>query len=308
VVVQRTRKRYALRFTNLDLLANVVQESPGWRRHVPLLLALLSIVALSLALARPHVYADVPKREATVMLTTDISGSMQATDVQPTRLAAAQAAANEFVDSLPDRFKIGLVSFSQTSQLLVPATRDRDRVKRAINGLQSHGGTAMGEALDTSVELLRQWRRQPGQAQRSGANRRQTPVDVVVLLSDGENTAGAIEPLDAAAKARGLRIPVHAVALGTDEGTVSVPDSLGGVQTVSVPPDRETLRQIAKNTRGRYFDAPDAGELRSVYEGLGSRIGYKRERREVTAAFAGAGLGLLVLGGGLSLLWFGRIP
>lgn len=306
MVMQRRRKRFAVRFTNLDLLADVVKESPRWRRHIPPLLALLALAALIVALARPQTTIQVPKEQATVMLTTDVSGSMQATDVEPDRITAARDAAKSFSEKLPEKFRLGLVSFNQQSQLLVPPTTDRALIESALSGLTARGGTAMGDALDSSLASLRTLARQQSAKERRQDRKRRTAV--VVLLSDGKNTGGAIDPIQAAETAKKLRIPIHTVALGTDEGTVSVTDESGFPQSVPVPPDRDTLRQVAKTTGGRYFDAPDAGKLSSIYEQLGSRIGYDKETREITYAFTGAGLGLMLLGSAFSLLWFGRLP
>jgi Ca-activated chloride channel family protein len=339
VVAQRRRKRFAVRFTNLDLLANVVSESPRWRRHLPPLLTLLALAALVLALARPHTSVAVPKQRATVILVTDASGSMQALDVKPDRLSAAREAAQTFSDRLPKQFRLGLVSFNNQSQLLVPPTTDRKLVKQALDGLAAGGGTAMGNGLQNALSAVREVAGRSGagttgatgpgggatgpggttgggptggggtSGDRAGdrpAGRRDPPA-VVVMLSDGKNTGGA-DPVEVARDARRLGVPVNTVALGTDQGTVDVQGPDGFVQTIPVPPDRDTLRQIAKTSRGRFFAAPDAGKLQSIYKSLGSRIGYTHERRELTAAFAGAGLGLLLIGGTFSLLWFGRLP
>ncbi len=303
LIVQRRRKRYALRFTNLDLLANVVTESPRWRRHLPPALTLLALASLVVAIARPHVRIDVPKERATVMLTTDVSGSMQATDVQPDRLTAARDAAKTFSERLPKEFRLGLVSFNQQSQLVVPPVEDRGLVQQGLDGLSAGGGTAMGDALENSLTTLREL----AKSQAAGGQQKRNPPAVVVLLSDGKNTGGA-DPLQVAREAKKLGIPINTVALGTDQGTVQVTDPEGFLRTIPVPPDRDTLKQISRITQGRFFEAKDAGKLDAIYDRLGSRIGYATEKRELTAAFAGGGLGLLLVGGTLSLLWFGRLP
>lgn len=300
LVHQRRRKRYAVRFTNLDLLASVVQGSPGWRRHVPALLALLALTALVAAVARPQREVDVPRERATVVLTTDSSGSMKATDVDPTRLDAGRSAAKSFADRLPDGFRLGLVSFSQSASVLVSPTTDREQVERALDGLTAKGGTAMGDALERSLESVRP----PGEEE--------TPEDerepaVLLLISDGASTTG-VDPLDVADEAERLGVPIHTVALGTAAGEVTVPDSTGIQRRVSVPPDTATLRDIADTTGGRYFEAPDEEELAAVYEDVGRIIGYDQEEREITAAFAAGGLVMMLAGWALSLLWFGRLP
>jgi Ca-activated chloride channel homolog len=289
-----------VQFTNLDLLANVVTGSPRWRRHIPPLFFLLAIAALVLAVAQPQVNDRKPRQQATVMLTIDRSGSMQATDVRPTRLKAAQASAKRFVKGLPRQFRIGLIAFNNIPQVLVPPTSDRTLVSNTIDGLQPKGGTAIGSGIDASVNALRPLLKQP----RSG---RRGPPAVVVLQSDGYSTTGS-DPVASAQQAKKLGIPINTVALGTDAATVTLTDRLGISQTVRVPPDRPTLQRIAQTTGGQFFDAQDEERLGNVYKSLGSSIGYVKVKRDVTQAFAGAGLGLMVLGGVFSLFWFGRLP
>ena len=301
VLVQRARPRYAARFTNLDLLANVVQETPQWRRHVPPVLFCAALGALAVALARPHAVVAVPKETASVMLVTDVSGSMLAEDVDPTRLRAAQEAALTFSQELPEEFNLGLASFSQTAAVRVPPTEDREALEQGIEALEAEGGTAMGDGLVTAVDAVSQVTATAGDTE--------DPPAVIVLLSDGESTLGVTEPLQAAREARELGIPVFTVALGTDAGTVTqTPPGEIFPLTIPVPPDRETLRQVAQITGGQSFEALDAQQLSTVYESLGSRIGTEDEELEVTAGFAAGGAVLLLAGGALSLLWFGRFP
>ena len=301
MLVQRARPRYAARFTNLDLLANVVQETPQWRRHVPPVLFCAALGALAVALARPHAVVAVPKETASVMLVTDVSGSMLAEDVDPTRLRAAQEAALTFSRELPEEFNLGLASFSQTAAVRVPPTEDREALEQGIEGLEAEGGTAMGDGLVTAVDAVSQVAATAGDTE--------DPPAVIVLLSDGESTLGVTEPLQAAREARELGIPVFTVALGTDAGTVTqTPPGEIFPLTIPVPPDRETLRQVAQITGGQSFEALDARQLSTVYESLGSRIGTEDEELEVTAGFAAGGAVLLLAGGALSLLWFGRFP
>ena len=308
MVAQRRRRAYAVRFTNLDLLGSVVTAAPQWRRHIPPLLFLLALAALVVAIARPHVEVDVAKEEATVMLTTDSSGSMQATDVSPNRLDAARNSAQGFVDQLPDKFRLGLVSFSNVAQLLVPPTDDREPINRALDSLQAEGGTAIGTAMETALSGLQPViERNQREARSEGRNRRRAPPAVIVLLSDGYSTTGP-EPLEVARRARELRVPVNTVALGTSAATVTLSDRLGTTRNVRVPPDRRTLRRIAQITNGQYFGAVSDEKLQDVYKRLGSRIGFRQEQREVTAAFAGGALGLMLAGGLLSMMWFGRLP
>jgi Ca-activated chloride channel family protein len=307
VTAQRRRRAYAVRFTNLELLGSVVTGSPSWRRHLPPLLFLLALTALTVAIARPHVDVDVAKEEATVMMTLDSSGSMQATDVSPSRLDAARNAAKGFTDRLPEKFRLGLVTFSNVAQLLVPPTSDREPVRSALDSLQSEGGTAIGTALETSLTTLQPVVEADRRKRQREGRRRGAPPAVVVLLSDGFSTTGP-EPLEIARRARQLRIPVNTVALGTSNATVTLSDRLGATRNVRVPPDRRTLRRIADVTGGVYFGAADQERLKQIYDNLGSRIGFRKEEREITAAFAGGGLGLMLAGGLLSMMWFGRLP
>ena len=303
LVAQRRRKRYVVRFTNLDLLENVVADSPRWRRHIPAVLTLLALSALVVGMARPQVAVAVPRQEATVILAMDSSGSMTATDVQPDRMTAAREAASSFVDGLPNGFRVGVVSFSNEADVVVPPTADHDEALRGLSALRADNGTALGDAIARSVDL--------GvtslDEQLAAAKDSETPV-VVLLLSDGANTTGDYEPLEAAQKAVDAKVPVYTVALGTDEGTVQGPDGYGGMRTIRVPPDPETLGKVAEMTGGKFFDAADQDSLKSVYDEIGSQVGVDEEQRELTVLFTAAGAALLLLGGALSMLWFGRIP
>jgi Ca-activated chloride channel family protein len=327
-LVQRRRSRYAVRFTNVDLLGNLVPRTPAWRRHVPPVLYLGAMAALVLALARPSMAVQVPREEATIILTMDVSGSMMATDVAPTRLAAAQAAANAFVDQLPAGVKIGLVAFSTAPRIVVPATADRAAVHAGIDNLGSRGGTALGDAIETSLEAagLDPTGAGTGTATPSvdpstpgasaapsadpsaSADPAADPVVAMVLLSDGAQSTGALEPLPAAEMAAALNVPVYTISLGTADGVVTVPDDTGRLRTLNVPPDTETLAQIAELTGARAFEAPTAQDLAQIYDSLGSRIGYTTETQEVTQLFAAAGLLLVVAGAGLAAHWFNRFP
>jgi Ca-activated chloride channel family protein len=303
LVAQRRRRRYVVRFTNLDLLENVVADSPRWRRHIPAVLTLLALSALVVGMARPQVAVAVPREEATVILAMDSSGSMTATDVAPDRMTAAREAASSFVDGLPDGFRVGVVSFSNEADVVVPPTADHDEALRGLSALRADNGTALGDAIARSVDL--------GvtslDEQLAAAKSSETPV-VVLLLSDGANTTGDYEPLEAAQKAKDAGIPVYTVALGTDAGTVQGPDGYGGMRTIRVPPDPETLSKVAELTGGKFFEAADQNALKSVYDEIGSQVGVEHKQRELTVFFTAAGAALLLLGGALSTLWFGRIP
>lgn len=297
--VQRRRIKYAARFTNLDLLANVVDASPGRRRHLPAVLALAALAALIVAMARPQAVVAVPRDDATVVMTIDSSASMTATDVPPTRLDAAKSASSSFLDRLPDRFRVGLVSFSSTVSVLEEPTEDRNAVRSSLDSIEGDVGTALGDAIVESVALAPT----PDEQKQAGGKK----LFAILLLSDGANSTGR-EPLDVLDQAKEAGVPVYTIAFGTPSGTVDITNDLGVTQTYSVPPDPETLRTVAEETGGRFFEAPTEADLEAVYREIGSQVSYEDEERELTAAFAGAGAVFLLLGAGLSALWFGRIP
>jgi Ca-activated chloride channel family protein len=307
LLLQRRRMRYAMRFTNVDLLSNLVAESPRWRRHVPTAIFLLALGALIVAMARPQLVTEVPREEASVVLAMDVSGSMQATDVSPTRLRAAEQAANLFLDRVPEELRVGLITFSDGAQVRVQPTDDHAAVRSSLANLEADGGTAIGDAVSLATELDIAT---AGDAQLAADEvpDENGPPLVVLLLSDGSPSPDTMDPIEAAQEAKAAGIPVYTIALGTDEGTVEVTDALGFTETIEVPPDRETLGQIAQITGAAAFSAPTQQALDAVYDRLGSSIGYDEELREVTYAFAAGGLVLLLVAGSLSALWFNRLP
>jgi Ca-activated chloride channel family protein len=330
---QRRRSKYAVRFTNLDLLANLTPRRPSWRRHLPPVLYLGAIAALLIGLARPTMVIATPREDATVILAMDVSGSMRATDVSPTRLDAAKASALSFIGQLPEGVRVGIVSFASEPVTLVSPTADREELKNAIDGLTARDGTAMGDALMQVLDIAEKIQTDnaetpdasasPSPAATPGSSAApeasaapSAPIDepsgqplvAAILLSDGANSVGEAEPLDAAQRAKTLGVPIYTIALGTPDGQVEVQDQFGQMVTLDVPPDTETLAQIASITGAKDFNAPTAADLASVYDSLESRIGYTEERQEVTFALVGAGLLLVVLGAGLSAVWFGRLP
>ena len=328
LLVQRRRARYAVAFTNVDLLSNLVPRTPSWRRHMPPALYLVAIGALVLALARPSMTLAVPREEATIVLTMDVSGSMKATDVAPSRLAAAQQAASDFIDQLPDSFQVGLVVFSTAPRVDLSPTTDRVALHRALDSLVADGGTALGDAIVTSLDAAGTAAAAPPTAVPSpdpsspsssadpsadpspstAPSSDEPPLVATVLLSDGANSTGRLEPLDAASRAAALGVPIYTIALGTQDGVVQVPNRQGQLQTLEVPPDTETLAAIAEMTGARFFDAPTAQDLAQIYENLGSRVGFTEEQHEVTQLFAAAGLLFVVAGAGLAAHWFNRFP
>ncbi len=300
LVVQRRRVKYAVRFTNLALLANVVDRSPRWRRHVPPLLILVALSALIAGIARPQWAHAVPRKQGTVILTIDRSGSMLATDVSPNRMAAAKAAAATFIRGLPSGFKVGIVSFSDKADVNLPPTSDKEEALNALNSLQAENGTALGDAISRSVNV--------GLASMDAKVAPKGSPLVVVVLSDGASTTGDLQPLEAAQQAKTAKVPVYTVALGTQNGTITINGPMGDTRTYNVPPDPTTLRAVAQTTGGKFFEAPDANTLRSIYSGIGKTVGTKIEKRELSAAFTGAGAVVLLLGSALSLAWFNRLP
>jgi Ca-activated chloride channel family protein len=331
-IVQRRRSRYAVRFTNVDLLGNLVPRTPAWRRHVPPALYLGAITALVLALARPSMLVAVPREQATIILTMDVSGSMKAVDVEPSRLAAAQKAASDFVDQLPSTFKVGLVAFSTAPRIVVEPTTDRAVLHQALNNLKAIGGTALGDAITTSLEAAGldpsnasaspppsptpstnpaaspSASATPAPSASGDTGTADQPVVATVLLSDGKQSTGDMEPIPAAEQAAALGVPVYTIALGTADGVVTVQDDQGNPHVLNVPPDTDTLAAIAETTGGRFFEAPTAQDLAQIYQSLGSKIGYTNEEQEVTQWFAAAGLLLVVTGAGLAAHWFNRFP
>jgi Ca-activated chloride channel family protein len=280
----------------------------------------------------------VPREEATIVLAIDVSRSMRATDVEPSRLAAAQKAASDFVDQLPPSFRVGLVVFSTEARIALTPTTDRAEVHQAIDDLVANGGTAMGDAIELSLEAAGVAPSGSGSATNpdpaaspdpsaSGApdgsaspdasaspdpsaspGSKEKPLVATVLLSDGANSTGELEPQQAADLAAAAGVPVYTIALGTADGTVDVPNPFGQLQQMQVPPDTDTLAAVAETTGGRFFTAPSAEDLAQIYENLGSRIGYTEQEQEVTQLFAGIGLAFVLVGAGLAIHWFNRFP
>lgn len=291
VVAQRARRRYAVRFTNVDLLASVAPRHPGWRRHATAAVLLGAVTLLAVGFARPVVERRVPKDRAAIVLALDVSTSMAADDVAPNRMVAAQRAATDFARALPERLQLGLVTFSGTASVNVPPTTDRDVVTTAIGNLTLGSSTAIGEAIFSSLDAVR--------AHFAGS---EEVAAHVIVMSDGENTSGRPNA-EAAAAAVAAGVPVTTIAYGTDEGTVAI-----GPGRLRVPVDREALREIAETTRGRFFEAADADQLRGVYEDIGRVVGYDTEEREVTDAAVGLALLAATVSAAGSLVWMGRLP
>jgi Ca-activated chloride channel family protein len=298
VLLERRRKRQAAAFANPALVPNLIGRRPGRLRHLPPVLVLVALVALTIGVARPHADLSVKREEATIVLALDTSRSMVATDVPPSRLAVAQEAVRRFLDALPPAYRVGMVSFAQSATTVLPATTNREVAKRALANLRAGDGTALGEGIARAVQVTQRVRTADGHR----------PPAAILVLSDGAQTQGVLQPLPAAQRARRLRIPVYTVAFGTNAGVVEVVDDEGFKTRVTVPPDPPTLRRVAAATGGRFYAAPTAAQLNAVYEELGSRVGKVKEDREITAAFAAGGAALLLAAGGLSAFLFGRLP
>ncbi len=298
VLRERRRERFAARWGTPALLPNLVTHAPGLRQHLPVAVLLVALASLVVGVARPHAVVRVPREEATVLLAIDISRSMSATDVLPSRLGAAQIAANDFVDKVPKKFRIGVISFATRAQVAVAPTDDRDLVHTAIASLRPGEGTAIGDAVLLASTL--------GQRQRASDGT--LPPTSVLLISDGARDGGRTAPRTAAQRARALRTPVYTILLGTPNGVVQHQLPGGFTETIRVPPSPPTLQLIARTSGGQFFTARSDKRLREVYDQLRSRIGHKRVTREITDFFAAGGALLLLGGGTLSAFWFRRVP
>jgi Ca-activated chloride channel family protein len=290
---QWRRRAHAVRFSNLELLRRIAPAGLGWRRHAPAVAFLLALVALSAAMARPAVDRQEPVERATIILAIDVSLSMEAEDVEPSRLEAAQQAAVEFARQLPAAHNLGLVAFARTANVLVPPTTDRAAVVRGIESLVLAEATATGEAVFTGLDAIRT-------VPSDGAP--EPPPARILLLTDGFRTYGRSME-DAAAAAAAANVPVSTVAFGTDEGVVDIAGQL-----YRVPVDRDSMATLAETTGGQYYEADSLAELTAVYEDMGSSVGRRTVPREITQWYLGGALALALLAGTLSLLWTPRLP
>ena len=293
VAALRRKRRYGVRFSNVALVDKVAPRGPGWRRHLPAAVFLAMLCVLVVAFARPAADTKVPRERATVLVALDVSNSMAATDVEPNRLEAAKSAALAFVDRLPARFNVGLVAFDGSASVIVAPTTDHQAVDSGIRGLVTGPATAIGEAVFSSIEAIANF------DQQAGTN---PPPARIVLLSDGANTAGR-SPEQAAEAAQAAHIAVSTIAYGTPEGTVEV-----NGQLIPVPVDGPALERLAKSTNGAFYEAASGEELQKVYLDIGSSVGFRTIRREVSVWFIGFGL-LAAFGAAVaSLVWSSRLP
>jgi Ca-activated chloride channel homolog len=290
LVAQRRRSKYAVRFATLPMLEKVAPKRPGWRRHAPAVAFLAALTVLTIAIARPVADIRVPRERATIVVAMDVSNSMAATDVAPNRFEVAQQAAVEFVQELPDKFNVGLVSFARSATVVAPPSTNHQATVDAINGLELTDSTAIGDAVLTSLQAVRT------------IDPEDPPPSRIVLLSDGGNTSGS--PIDEAAEAAvQAGVPVSTIAYGTAEGTVNIEG-----RDIPVPADTEALQSLAEATSGESYAAESDEQLRDVYSDLQSSIGWTTEPREITNLVAGIALAAALLAALASLLWFSRLP
>jgi Ca-activated chloride channel family protein len=295
--IDRRRVASQARFGNPDLLPNVVDRAPGRLRYLPPLVLLVALALMIVGVARPHATVTVPREEATIVLAMDVSRSMKATDVQPTRLDAARVAAKTFLDEVPKKFQVGVVSFASRAVVGVAPTEDRALVSTALDSLKPGEGTAIGDAVALSLRV----------GQPSGAAS-ETPPRAIVLLSDGARDGGQVAPSAAAQQAKRRGVPVYSVLVGTPDGVVQEKLAGGYRQIIRVPPDPQTLQQVSTTSGGQFFAAPDAEGLKRVYEDLGSRLGTRQQNREVTDVFAAVAAALLLIAATTSAFLFKRVP
>ena len=292
VFVQRMRRKRVLRFTNLELLEKVAPKRERWSRHVPAAFLLAALALLTVALAGPTSEQRVPRNRATVMLVVDVSLSMKATDVKPSRLEAAQVAAKSFAEGLTPGINLGLISFAGSATVLVAPTTDRAAVTQSIDGLKLAQSTATGDALVAAMASIDSFGKVVGGAEGP-------PPARIVLMTDGKETVGTRKAFDAAEDAKKAGIPISTISFGTEDGVVDIEG-----RQQSVPVDDDSMKEIAKISGGEFFKAASAEELRRVYDTLGEQIGYEKKQADaskpwlllgtMTAMFAAAAA--LVLG------------
>jgi len=295
---ERRRHASAARFSSLALLPNLVSRRPGRLRFVPPALLLLALAAMIVGAARPHTHLSIPRKEATVVLAIDVSRSMTATDVNPSRLDAARNAGDAFLAKVPSTYNVALVAFGSRAFLAVPPTTDHALVRTGLAGLVSGEGTALGDAILLSAQVGRR------QKAREGV----VPPTTVLLISDGARQGGRTAPLAAAKRAKALGVTVSTVLVGTPNGIVTA-QLVGGYQEqIRVPPSPGTLQAVARTTGGEFFRVRTSAALNRVYEHLATRVGHRTVDREVTDLFAAGSIVVLLVSGALSMLWFRRVP
>lgn len=281
LILLRLKGRVALRFTNTGVLGRVVGSQRRWTRHVFVAMSMASLVALGLAYANPLGTEKVPRERATVVMVVDVSLSMSAEDVAPSRLEAARQAAVEFVQELPDSFNVAVVAMSGKPTIAIPPTTDRGATERAIGALTLDSGTAIGDAITTAMRAI--------EMAPPGDDDAEDPPAMIVMLSDGTNTEGP-EPLEPAQQARAADVPIYTIAYGTQNGFVDIDG-----QRENVAPDTDTLAQISDVSGGRAVGADDRAALTDAYRDIGSVIGYEEVAKPITATYASVALGFAVV-------------
>ena len=300
VVAQRARRKYAVRFTSVDLLASVAPKRPGWQRHVSAVLMILAVSALVVGFAKPTGTRSVPRQRGAVILAIDTSGSMAATDVAPSRLVAAQEAARRFINGLPKGLKIGVLSFDTDARVLAAPTTDHAAALAAVNSLSVGGGTATGVAIDDALSAVA--------ALPPGSDGKKAPA-AIVLMSDGSPTIGkdgetAQQTVtEATAAAKTAQVPIDTIAFGTSTGTITLQG-----ETVPVPADPQTMTQIAQGSGGKSFTATTGNELNAVYDQIRKVVGFDKVPTDLTEWFVGLALLFALLTAGAALYWMQRIP
>jgi Ca-activated chloride channel family protein len=292
---ERRRASYASQFVNPALLPNLVDRAPGFRRHLPLAVLLVGLAALIVGLARPHASVTVQREEATVVLAIDVSKSMEATDVKPSRLGSARKAARSFLEQIPPKFRVGVVTFATRAVAALHPTQDRSLARSVLASLHGGQGTALGDAVALAVRIGHE--RTPDGT---------IPPTSVLVISDGASTSGRTTPGAAAERARQAHVPVSAIVVGTQGGVVTQKLTGGFQALVRVPASPRTLQQLAEATGGEFFSATNDPRVRDVFQRLGSRLGHRNVNRELTDVFAGGSALLLLAGAGLSTFWFRR--
>jgi Ca-activated chloride channel family protein len=299
VLADRRRAGTAARFATPALMPNIVARTPGRLRHVPIAVLLAGIALLVTGFARPHATISVDDEQATVMLVLDISRSMTADDVRPTRLVAAQTAASTFLETIPEPVRVGAVAFGTRANVVAPPSQDRDLVREALAQVRPGEGTALGEAILLALRAIASVPQEEGT---------EAPPATILLLSDGSQTQGSVTPAQAARRAQVAGVPIFTVVLGTPDGVVERQLTGGFTERIRVPPDPSTLRRIAQATDGQFFEVADEERLKQVYGELGSRLGSRDKDAEITVAFAGAGMVFLLAAGALGAGILRRLP
>ena len=297
VLHERRRRAAGARFATPALLPNMVEHVPSRRRHLPIVILLVALAAMIVGVARPHATVTVGRKEATVILALDVSRSMSATDVRPSRLQAARAAASKFLLELPKAFRLGVVAIGSNAVVALPPTTDRVLAQTSLRTLRRSEGTVLGDAIALALQL--------GQKQRTSSG--ESIPTAVLVISDGADQGSRTRPLAAATRAKALHIPVYTVLVGTANGVVERTLTGGFREQIRVPANPTTLRTVARASGGEFFSAPTADRLSDVYKQLGTRLGHHRQSREITDLFAGGSGILMLLSGALSGLWFRRI-